>query len=130
MTVPPELPKTIGLALSGGGFRASFFALGALRYLAEARLLPQVRVISSVSGGSILAGVVAERWPQFTAAGASVDAFLGSDRRAISFLHYDAQPSVGLARAIGSSRTPWRRRSGNCTGQNPRAASLPDRSCR
>ena len=66
----------IGLCLSGGGFRASFYALGALRYLAEARLLDRVDVISAVSGGSIAAGVVADRWAGFECAGRSVDAFL------------------------------------------------------
>ncbi len=44
----------LGLALSGGGFRASFFHLGVLARLAEERLLRQVEVISTVSGGSII----------------------------------------------------------------------------
>jgi len=43
-----------GLALSGGGFRASFFHLGVLARLAEMGLLQRVEVISTVSGGSIL----------------------------------------------------------------------------
>lgn len=45
----------LGLALSGGGFRAAFFHLGALRRLAELDLLRHVASISTVSGGSILA---------------------------------------------------------------------------
>lgn len=44
----------LGLALSGGGFRASFFHLGVLARLAEEGLLRQVEVISTVSGGSII----------------------------------------------------------------------------
>ena len=44
----------VGLALSGGGFRASFFHLGVLARLAELDLLRHVEVISCVSGGSIL----------------------------------------------------------------------------
>lgn len=48
-------PPRLGLALSGGGFRASFFHLGALRRLAELRLLKHVTDISTVSGGSIVA---------------------------------------------------------------------------
>ena len=44
----------LGLALSGGGFRASFFHLGVLRRLAELDLLRHVGVLSTVSGGSIL----------------------------------------------------------------------------
>ncbi|MDD2905260.1 MAG: patatin-like phospholipase family protein [Sulfurimonas sp.] len=43
-----------GLALSGGGFRASFFHLGTLAKLAECDLLKDIEVISTVSGGSII----------------------------------------------------------------------------
>lgn len=46
-------PK-LGLALSGGGFRASFFHLGVLALLADRGLLRHVEVISTVSGGSIV----------------------------------------------------------------------------
>lgn len=44
----------VGLALSGGGFRASFFHLGVMARLAEVDALRSVEVISTVSGGSIL----------------------------------------------------------------------------
>jgi len=44
----------VGLALSGGGFRASFFHLGLLARLAEVDALRSVEVLSTVSGGSIL----------------------------------------------------------------------------
>ncbi|HKS29268.1 MAG TPA: patatin-like phospholipase family protein [Pyrinomonadaceae bacterium] len=44
----------IGLALSGGGFRASLFHIGVLAKLAELGLLHRVEVISCVSGGSII----------------------------------------------------------------------------
>lgn len=44
----------VGLALSGGGFRASFFHLGVLAHLAELGVLRQVDVLSCVSGGSIV----------------------------------------------------------------------------
>ncbi|HTW94349.1 MAG TPA: patatin-like phospholipase family protein, partial [Tepidisphaeraceae bacterium] len=43
----------LGLALSGGGFRASLFHLGVLARLAEADVLRFVEVLSCVSGGSI-----------------------------------------------------------------------------
>lgn len=52
----------IGLALSGGGFRAVLFHCGALLRLNEASLLTRLDRISSVSGGSIVAGVLATRW--------------------------------------------------------------------
>lgn len=51
--------RGIGLCLSGGGFRAALFHLGALRRLNELGLLPQLRTISSVSGGSIAAAQLA-----------------------------------------------------------------------
>ena len=44
----------IGLALSGGGFRASLFHIGLLAKLAEFDVLRHVEVLSCVSGGSIL----------------------------------------------------------------------------
>jgi predicted acylesterase/phospholipase RssA len=44
----------VGLALSGGGFRASFFHLGVLAKLAELDVLRHVEVLSCVSGGAIL----------------------------------------------------------------------------
>jgi NTE family protein len=53
----------IGLCLSGGGFRAALFGLGVLRYLAEAGRLQDVVAVSAVSGGSITAALLADRWP-------------------------------------------------------------------
>lgn len=44
----------LGLALSGGGFRASLFHIGVLAALAERNKLKDVEVLSCVSGGSIL----------------------------------------------------------------------------
>lgn len=44
----------LGLALSGGGFRASLYHLGVLARLAELDVLRHVEVLSCVSGGSIV----------------------------------------------------------------------------
>lgn len=44
----------IGLALSGGGFRATVFGLGALRALHDRGVLDDVAVVSGISGGSLL----------------------------------------------------------------------------
>jgi len=52
----------IGLALSGGGFRATLFHIGAFWRLVELGVLPNLSRISSVSGGSIFAGVLAASW--------------------------------------------------------------------
>jgi NTE family protein len=56
----PEARSGIGLCLSGGGFRASLFHLGALRRLHEFGILQRVRWVSSVSGGSIIAAHLAQ----------------------------------------------------------------------
>lgn len=64
-----------GLALSGGGFRASLFGLGSLWRLNELGWLGSLRRITSVSGGSLTAGVLAARWRElnFDAAGRAVN---------------------------------------------------------
>ncbi len=49
----------IGLCLSGGGYRAAAFHLGALRRLNEAGVLTRLKVISSISGGSIISAFLA-----------------------------------------------------------------------
>lgn len=57
--------QSFGLCLSGGGFRATLYALGVARYLAEAGILEDLAVVSGVSGGSVaaaslLAGVASD----------------------------------------------------------------------
>lgn len=47
--------KRIGLALSGGGYRAAAYHIGTMRALHKLGILDVVDVISSVSGGSITA---------------------------------------------------------------------------
>jgi predicted acylesterase/phospholipase RssA len=55
----------IGLALSGGGFRASLFHLGVVRRLAAEGRLAKVERIASVSGGSITAAHLLKNWEQY-----------------------------------------------------------------
>ncbi len=52
--VNSALRGKVGLALSGGGFRASLYHVGVLAKLAELDLLRHVEYLSCVSGGSIL----------------------------------------------------------------------------
>jgi predicted acylesterase/phospholipase RssA len=61
----------LGLCLSGGGYRATLFHTGALCRINDAGLLPKLDMVSSVSGGSIAAGLLAIVWPrlEFNAAG-------------------------------------------------------------
>ncbi|MEN8106699.1 MAG: patatin-like phospholipase family protein [Pseudomonadota bacterium] len=56
-----------GLGLSGGGFRAMLFHVGALRRLFEADALRDLSRITSVSGGSITAAQLALHWDTLTA---------------------------------------------------------------
>jgi NTE family protein len=60
----PQKPPEPGsaLCLSGGGYRAMVFHVGMLWRLYEAGLLGSLKRISSVSGGSITAGVLALKW--------------------------------------------------------------------
>ncbi|WP_195763614.1 patatin-like phospholipase family protein [Duganella guangzhouensis] len=62
-----DLDNGISIALSGGGVRAMAFHTGVLRYLAEKRCLENISEISSVSGGSLLIGLIFSKskmsWP-------------------------------------------------------------------
>lgn len=56
-------PKPLaGLALSGGGFRATLFHLGVLWRMNELGLLATLDRITGVSGGAIIAGYLGYRW--------------------------------------------------------------------
>ena len=57
---PPE--EGLALCLSGGGYRAMVFHVGVLWRLNEVGILPELKRVSSVSGGSITAGVLALHW--------------------------------------------------------------------
>ena len=57
----------LALVLSGGGIRAMVFHLGVLKLLAEKNLLENVSKISTVSGGSLIVGLIYQEsslsWP-------------------------------------------------------------------
>jgi len=59
-----RLELDAGLCLSGGGFRAMLFHAGCLWRLNEAGYLPGIDRVSSVSGGSIAAAVLALSWSE------------------------------------------------------------------
>ncbi|VVP66417.1 hypothetical protein PS918_00371 [Pseudomonas fluorescens] len=54
--------KRIGLAMSGGGFRAAAFHLGVMQGLKRHGLLDKIDLLSCVSGGSIAGATVALNW--------------------------------------------------------------------
>lgn len=51
-----------GLALSGGGFRATLYALGSLTRMNEDGLLTELDTVTAVSGGAIVAGYLMLKW--------------------------------------------------------------------
>jgi len=55
----------LGLALSGGGFRATLYHLGVVRFLRDAEILPKITHMTTVSGGSILGAHLALNWEKY-----------------------------------------------------------------
>ena len=68
LTDPPDKTTWPGtaLCLSGGGYRAMVFHAGVLWRLYDAALLEDIKHISTVSGGSITAGVLALAWKKLS----------------------------------------------------------------
>ena len=66
----------IGLSLSGGGYRAMLYHVGAIIRLHEFGLLGEIKRISSVSGGSIAAGVLALAWDKIATRDALFENFV------------------------------------------------------
>jgi len=54
----------VALCLSGGGYRAMLFHVGAVWRLNELGFLPKLARVSSVSGGSITAATLGRNWPR------------------------------------------------------------------
>src|SRR5829696_7664489 len=106
----PDEPRMqrqgVALCLSGGGFRAAVFHLGALRRLNELRILSQVDVISSVSGGSIFAAHLAERipiWPEARDSVATWDEVVAAPFR--SFVQRNRRTGPVLRRLLPTNWT-------------------------
>jgi NTE family protein len=84
-----KLEDAIGLCLSGGGYRAMIYHVGALVRLNELGFLPRLQEIASVSGGSITAGMLAVAWPRLQ---------FNDDGRAINFSVEVAEPLLKFSR--------------------------------
>ena len=112
-----RIPDSIGLSLSGGGFRATLFHLGAIRRLNEFGIARKLTSISSVSGGSILNGFLAGRLdPPLSAGVADYENAVGRPMRAFCALDIrrwlalelaipGAHNSLGLAKAYDQQLT-------------------------
>lgn len=75
--------RRIGLALSGGGFRAAAFHLGVFRKLRELDMLWKVDLLTCVSGGSIAGAFLASHWGEDDALD-RLDSYLRSASIAVS----------------------------------------------
>lgn len=84
------MPK-IGLALSGGGFRAMLYHLGVIRFLKDADILKNVTNIGSVSGGSILAAHLTLNWERYNGDDAN---FADVAREIIRFAQFDLRNHI------------------------------------
>jgi predicted acylesterase/phospholipase RssA len=86
-----DRPETnIGLALSGGGFRATLFHLGVIRFLAEIESLKSIKLVSAVSGGSILAAHLVLNWEKYN----DLRTFDDVAREVIGFVQQDVRGRI------------------------------------
>ena len=95
-SVPPRRkpPERIGLALSGGGFRATLFHLGVIQHLSERGYLAKTTHVCSVSGGSILAAHMVLNWQKYKQGQDYSSDDLGSPNKLIDFATVDARNLV------------------------------------
>src|SRR4029079_15075395 len=81
----------IGLALSGGGFRATLYHLGLVRFLRDAGILPSVTHITAVSGGSIIAAHLCLNWSRYNGSPSEFDA---AAAELLSFVRLDVRNRI------------------------------------
>jgi NTE family protein len=94
----------VALCVSGGGYRAMLFHLGAFWRLNEAGLLAKLDCVSSVSGGSITAAALAARWGDL--------AFDGSIAREFQSIVVDpvrelARHTIDVGSVVGGILNPF-----------------------
>jgi predicted acylesterase/phospholipase RssA len=83
--------QKLGLALSGGGFRATLYHLGVVRFLRHANALQHVTDIASVSGGSILAAHLVLNWDRYNGDDAS---FASAASEVVKFVQFDLRNHI------------------------------------
>ena len=111
----------IGLALSGGGFRATLYHLGLVRFLRDAKILPNVTHITSVSGGSILAAHLVLNWDRYTGSESEFDS---AANELLSFVTLDVRNRIVRRFPLGLSVRPLRRIGGFSNRQLTRPGLL------
>lgn len=87
----PVSTEKFGFTLSGGGFRATLFHLGVVRFLYDSRLLQKVTHITSVSGGSILAAHLVLYWHRYTG---SEESFEAAANEIVDFVQRDIRGKI------------------------------------
>jgi len=87
----------IALSLSGGGFRATLYHLGVIRYLRDVGLLENVEKITCVSGGAIIGAHIVHNWEKYTG---DEEAFLSIAEELIGFTQKGVRGRI-------LRRTPW-----------------------
>lgn len=93
------LEDEVALCLSGGGYRAMLFHLGALGYLNERGFLPRLARVSSVSGGSITAAALGLAWSDLAFDASGVATAFGA--RVVEPLRRLASRSIDVAAIAG-----------------------------
>ena len=96
----------IGLALSGGGFRATLYHLGMIRFLRDSGVLPKVTHITSVSGGSIFAAHLVLNWGRYNGSPSEFDA---AASEILNFVRLDIRNRI-LRRYLIGLLAHWPRR--------------------
>jgi NTE family protein len=87
------------VCLSGGGYRAMLFHTGVLWRLCETRWLHKVDRVSSVSGGSLTAAVLAMAWGDVMAAANPRSAFSDRVVRPLRDARgHDLRPNIRICR--------------------------------
>lgn len=85
------MPSRIGLALSGGGFRATLYHLGVIRALRDAGVLADVVDVCAVSGGSIVGAHMVLNWNRYTG---TDEQFAAAAREMIRFVQFDVRNRI------------------------------------
>jgi NTE family protein len=101
-----KLDDGIALCLSGGGYRAMLFHAGSLLRLYELGILGEVKRISSVSGGSITAGVLGKNWSKLSLDPILPDDFLAlivNPIRALASKTIDRSSIIGGTLLLGAA---------------------------
>ncbi len=83
--------RELGLALSGGGFRATLFHLGVIHALRSEDRLTEVSTICSVSGGSVLAAHLVRNWEKYTG---TDEEYQGAVAELLRFIRHDVRGRI------------------------------------